>query len=363
MIPNCLTSHRGSGDHTGCILSHLAPLRKDLCVRHDATDLFGRVAVRLVLILTLSLEGHAELAKYEYSADAMGGAFSIVLFSDNRESADAAAAAAFSELRRLDHMLSNYLPDSQWSEINQHAADGAVKVSQELFDLLATCQEFSRQSEGAFDITVGPLIKAWGFFDGSGKFVDRPVVEEARELVGYGLILLDATNCTVRFARSGVELDPGGIGKGYAVDRMIGSLKRQGTVRALVSAAGSSIFAMGTPPDQSGWPVILRDPTDPKGNLGKILLKDESLSTSGCSRKFFRANGQVYCHIMDPRTGYPPRGVLQVSLVAPKALQSEAWTKAVFVNGRRWSTQHIPSGCRVLFCEEQSGDVTCSWLP
>ncbi len=312
--------------------------------------------------LVLAADGRAELAKYEYSADGMGGVFSIVLYSDNRTSAEIASTEAFSELRRLDHMLSNYLSDSEWTQVNRHAADRAVRVSQELFDLLAACQEFSHQSEGAFDITVGPLVKAWGFFDGNGELANSAHVEEARARVGFGLVQLDETNCTVQFARPGVELDPGGIGKGYAVDRMITTLRRSGIERALVSAAGSSIYAMGSPPGEDGWPVVLSDPKAPRQSIGRLLLKDESLSTSGCSQRSFRSNGQVNCHILDLRTGHSPQGVLQVSVVAPKTLQSEAWTKVVFVNGRSWSAQHIPSNYRALFCEEQSGDVTCDWL-
>ena len=324
---------------------------------------FGPIIVVLVSFLALASIAHAEPRRYEYSADAMGGVFSIALFSESRAIADASASAAFAELRRLDHMLSNYLPDSEWSELNRSASYRAVNVSAEFLDLLTVCLEFSRQSEGAFDITVGPLLKAWGFYDGAAKAMNQVEVQKARAHAGYAKVVLDSMNHTVRFAQPGMELDPGGVGKGYAVDCMIGILKRNGIERALVSAAGSSIFAMGTPPGSAGWQVKLRDPRHADADLDEILLKDASLSTSGCSQKFLRADGQVYCHIVDPRTGFPVRAVLQVSVIAPRAIESEIWTKAVFVNGRRWSAQHIPAGYRVYFCGGENEDLYCDWLP
>ncbi len=315
------------------------------------------------ICLFLTPPVRSEQKRYDYSADAMGGVFSIALYAESRAQADAASTAAFSELRRLDRMLSNFRPDSEWSEVNRRAAEQVVKISRELFDLLSACLEYSRRSEGAFDITVGPLVRAWGFHDGSGKVADDAAVKNARASVGYAHILLDSTNCTVRFARAGVEIDPGGIGKGYAVDRMIAVLKRNGIESALVSAAGSSIFALGTPPGQRGWSVGVRNPNLASSSAGDPLLKDESLSTSGISRNSLRSHGRVYGHILDPRTGYPVQGVLLVAVRAPRALDSEAWTKAFFVNGRGWTALHIPSAFRVYFCSVETGLPACEWLP
>ncbi len=319
--------------------------------------------VSLFLCLLFPASSGAQLHHYEYSADAMGGAFSVALYSASRDVADRAADAAFAELHRLDRMLSNYRPESEWSEVNRDAADRAVQVSQELFDLLSACLEYGRLSDGAFDVTVGPLVKAWGFRDGSRRLADDPAVYDALTRVGYAKIRLDPALRTVRFARAGVEMDPGGIGKGYAVDCMIAVLKRNGIERALVSAAGSSIYALGSPPDRNGWAVNIRVPGGTGSRAETLVLKDQSISTSGTSEKSFKAGGRVYGHIFDPRTGYPVQGVLQVSVVAPRAIDSEAWTKASFVNGRIWSAGHLPAGVRVLFCEGDLGHPRCSWLP
>ena len=123
-------------------------------------------------------------------------------------------------------LLSNYKPDSAWSQVNQFAAERPVEVPQELFDLLAACVEYSRKSEGAFDITVGPLMKVWGFYKGTGHLPAHGEVKKALACVGYKNLILDAKTRTVRFAKKGVEIDPGGIGKGYAVDRMVEILRR-----------------------------------------------------------------------------------------------------------------------------------------
>jgi thiamine biosynthesis lipoprotein len=159
-----------------------------------------------------------------------------------------------------------------------------------------------------------------------------------------------------------MEMDPGGIGKGYAVDRMIGVLKQHGIERALISASESSIYALGTPPGREGWRVRISAPDKPDRDADQLLLKDESLSTSGSSKKFFRAHGRVYGHILDPRTGYPVRGVLLVAVRAPRALDSEAWTKAFFVNGRNWSSRHVPPGFKVFLCEEGAERPSCGWI-
>jgi FAD:protein FMN transferase len=323
----------------------------------------GPAGAGLFFFLLLTSTSGAELHRYEYSADAMGGNFSVTLYSADRSDADAAAEAAFGELRRLDSVLSNYRSESEWSAANRYAAERPVKVSQELFDLLSECLEYSRRSEGAFDITVGPLMRAWGFVAGRGKLLDEDEVKQALAHVGYSHLLLDPKSRTVRFARAQMEIDSGGIGKGYAVDRMIGVLKQHGVDRALLSAAGSTIYALGVPPGREGWPVNIGLSGKPDLAAGRLMLKDESLSTSGISEKFLRIGGHIYGHILDPRTGYPARGVLLAAVKAPRAIDSEAWTKAFFVNGGDWAARHMPAGFRVLLCEEESGCPRCTWMP
>jgi len=292
----------------------------------------------------------------------MGATYSIVLYGYDRVKMEAAVDAAFDEVRRLDEMLSNYRADSEWSGVNRHAAEKPVKLSPELFQLLSDCVAYSRDSEGAFDISVGPLMKVWGFYKGSGHLPHRAEVEAALPKVGYRHIRLDAAAGTVSFDRSGVELDPGGIGKGYAVDRMVDVLRQQGFQIALVAGSDSSIYGMGAPPTEpKGWRVDIKDPRNPRKTAAEAFLKDMSMSTSGSYEKFFRADGRIYAHIMDPRTGYPAQGSLSVSVVAPRTIDSEVWAKPYFVNGRQWAEKHKPKEFRVFFCEDRM-ESPCAWL-
>jgi FAD:protein FMN transferase len=335
-------------------------------------DTLNTLVARLTcVVLSVTLTGHAwyetdqpaGLARLELTEEAMGSSFSLVLFGPDPPALQSAAAAAFAEAHRLDRLLSNYLAESEWSGMNREAASRPVRVTPELFALLSDCLEYSRVSEGAFDITVGPLIRVWGFYNGEGGLPHAKEVEDALNRVGYKYVRLDPGPRTVRFARRGMDLDPGGIGKGYAVDRMVEVLKQAGTRIALVSASGSSIYGLGAPPDEpQGWPITIRSPRDPSAAAAHVVLKNMSLSTSGSYEKFFWAEGRTYSHIVDPRTGYPAQGTSAVSVLAPRTIDSEAWTKPFFVNGRAWASAHKPAAFRVFFCDDRP-QATCSWLP
>ena len=321
----------------------------------------NKAALAIWLGLAATLSGQ-NLLRLEKSGDAMGSVFSVALYGTDRAAMEASADAALSEARRLDALLSNYKPDSEWSRVNHEAGARPLKISTELFDLLAACLEYSRQSAGAFDITVGPLMRVWGFFRGSGHLPPPAEVSAALDGVGYRHVHLDAAAHMVWFDRRGVEMDPGGIGKGYAVDRMVEILKARGVRIALVAGSGSSIYGLGAPPDEPrGWAADIRDRKDPNKSAAQVFLKDMSLSTSGSYEKFFRAEGRTYAHIMDPRTGYPAQGTASVSVVAPRTIDSEAWAKPFFVNGRQWTAGHKPAGLEVFFCED-TADQACAWV-
>jgi thiamine biosynthesis lipoprotein len=324
-----------------------------------------QIVVVLFLAASFSAAAGSGALRLESSAEAMGSTYSLVLYGEDRARLEAAAEEAFEEVRRLDRMLSNYRPESEWSEVNRFAADRPVRLSAELFQLLSACVEYSRQSEGAFDISVGPLMKVWGFYKGSGHLPHRAEIRGALSKTGYRNILLDASNRTVRLARQGVELDPGGIGKGYAVDRMVRVLRGDGVAAALVSASGSSIYALGAPPEEAGWKIRIRDPKDETKTVEEVTLKNESMSTSGNYEKFFWAEGKINSHIMDPRTGLPARGMLSASVITPLTLDSEAWTKPFFINGRDWAAKHKLTGFRVFLCAdtgEAGTGQSCAWL-
>lgn len=300
--------------------------------------------------------------RIQRSEDAMGSWFAVDLHGPDRGALEAAADAVFDEVHRIDRLLSNYRPASELSRLNRDAPAGPVRVSDELFDLLRACLDYSRQTGGAFDVTVGALMKAWGFYRGEGRRPRPADVARALDRVGHQHVWLDEDGRTARFLRPGLELDPGGIGKGYAVDRMVAVLRAHGVGAALVSAAGSSIYGLGAPPGEpAGWRVSIGVPGELATLAAVVHLRDLSLSTSGSYEQFFMAGGTRYPHVIDPRTGYPAQGVASVSVMAARAMDGEVWTKPYFVNGRDWTVANRRPDQRVLFCDAGSG-AACSWI-
>ena len=292
----------------------------------------------------------------------MGTTFSIILYGKSQTRMAMAANAAFRELHRLEGMLSNYRPDSEWSQVNLKAGHRAVKVSGELFQVLLKCEKYSAESEGTFDITVGPLMKIWGFYKGTGRLPAPDEIQTVLTRVGCRHVHLNRSSQTVRFDDSSVELDPGGIGKGYAIDCMVEALKKKGLARALVVGSGSSIYGLGSPPGEPrGWRLTIGDPREPRKTVTEAFLKNMCLSTSGSYEKSFFAEGRIYSHIIDPRTGYPAHGTSLVSVLGRRAVDTEAWTKPYFIHGREWAARHKPAEFRVFICDEDK-DLAGEWL-
>lgn len=321
----------------------------------------GAAAILAAIALyPAALASESGPVRFESSAAIMGSEFRIACYARTRKVAAGAVTAAFAEVRRIDAFLSHYRPDSELSRINAEAAEGPVKVSDEMADLLGRCQDYSAASEGAFDITVGALVRAWGFYEGDGGVPMPWTLWRARRNSGYQHLRLDAAKRTVRFLRSGLLLDPGGIGKGYAVDRAVAALREYGIERALVSSGTSSIFALGEPPEGGGgWSLDVRGP-DASGDAAvTVTLKNEGLSTSGSYEDFFEDGGKRYGHILDPRTGRPASGLSAVSVIAPRTIETEAWSTALFVNGEAWARAHPVPDSRVFLCRD---DGSCGWL-
>jgi FAD:protein FMN transferase len=303
-----------------------------------------------------------ELLRLEQHVDAMGTTFSIIVYGTDGANMEASVDAAFAEVQRLDQLLSNYIATSEWSELNRLAGHCSVRLSPALFQLLSDCVQYSRRSEGAFDITVGRLMKVWGFYQGTGRIPLPAEINAALSSVGSHLIHLDPAELTVRFGRTGVELDPGGVGKGYAIDRIVEILKQRGIERALVAGSASTIYGLGMPPNEPrGWCVSVGSPRNPRIAATDVFLKNAAVSTTANYGKFFRAEGRTYSHILDPRTGYAAQGTSLVSVLAPRAIDSEAWTKPYFIHGRAWTERHKAAEFSVFFCDDAK-DPACGWL-
>lgn len=295
----------------------------------------------LAFLSALPLPAQAQSVRYEASHDAMGTVFTVVAYGRDAKYLGEVANEIFEEIDRLDAQMSNYQPESEISALNRDAARRAVRVEPALFALLEDSLRYSRETDGAFDITVGPLMQAWGFFRGQGRYPSRADLAVAIERIGYRHVRLEAQRREVRFDREGVELDLGGIAKGYAVDRAVEILRENGVTAALVSSGTSSLYALGAPPGERGWRVNVRDPFE-AGKVGDVVwLKNYSLSASGSYEKFFTLKGRTYAHIMDPRTGRPVENMLASAVLAPRTTQSDALSTAFFVLGPQASRRYL----------------------
>jgi len=281
---------------------------------------------------------------------AMATRFEIVLHGENEVGLRAAAEEALDEIERLEAQLNLYQPTSEISHINARAAFEPVRVEPLLFRLLQHAQRLSRETEGAFDITVAPLMRCWGFMRGTGRLPDQAEVTKAREKVGMQWVSLDEDHFTVSFAREGVMLDLGSIGKGYALERAAERLREAGVTRGILHGGTSTVYALGPPPDSTAWKVAVprpdfgeqtialgatrvNEPSRLDRFLAVVPLNDEALSVSAVWGKSFAAGDRVYGHVIDPRKGEPVDGAVLAAVALPSATESDALSTALLILG------------------------------
>jgi thiamine biosynthesis lipoprotein len=240
---------------------------------------------------------------------------------------------ALAEIARLDNQLSVYRPSSDVSWINARASQTAVKIEPRLFALLERCQALADATEGAFDITVGPLMRAWGFVNGAGSVPSHSTRRDAESCVGWRHLHLDPMASTVRFGRPDMRIDLGAVGKGYAVDAAIEILRGHGITSALLHGGTSSIHALGAPPDETAWRIAWQSPA---GVPRTFDLRDSALSVSAAHGKTFESQGRVYGHVMDPRSGAPSTAARAVAVWGSASLECDALSTALLVLGVDW---------------------------
>jgi thiamine biosynthesis lipoprotein len=289
----------------------------------------------LVLLATLSLPVRAASSpvRYEDSHDAMGTVFTVVAYGQSGEYLSEVVREVFEEIDRLDAQMSNYRPDSELSDINREAAEHAVIVEPKLFALLQDSVRLSEETNGAFDITVGPLLKAWGFFRGQGRLASSAELASVMKRVGYRHVRLDAARREIRFDAPGIELDLGAIAKGYALDRAEEILRSNGVNQALISCGTSSFDALDSPPGEKGWKISIRDPYDKQKAADAVWLRNFSLSVSGNYERFFTLRGKTYSHIFNPKTGRPVEGMLSTAVLAPQGETTDGLSTSFYVLG------------------------------
>jgi thiamine biosynthesis lipoprotein len=263
----------------------------------------------------------------------------ITAYGEERVAVEEAVDAAFTEIGRVQDVADRYVRESEISRVNAAAAAGPVAVSDELWEMITAGMEVYGESGGLFDITLGPLIDVWDVVGRSERGDPPPSQEEidrAMELVGADKLVLDAAARSVFFPREGMILDLGGLAKGYALDRAAEAL-RTGDIEAAVISMISTSMTIGNKPDKAGgpdWKIAVLNPRG-EGYLAVLTLPgDTYISTSGDYQRFFEYGGVRYHHILDPRTGYPARGVMAVTLLGGRdGAWSDAMATAAFVIG------------------------------
>jgi len=322
----------------------------------------------------------------------MATRFEVVLHGKDPVSLRAAGEEALDEIERLEARLSLFRPSSEIAHLNARAAKGPVRVTPGLFALLQHAQKLNHETGGAFDITIAPLVRCWGFMGGSGHLPQPGELAEARACVGMSLIHLDAGDRTVRFAREGVMLDLGAIGKGYAIEQAAEVLREAGVTSALLHGGTSSVQALGHPPDAEFWKIAVEysqsttgfqpvsspnqaslppeaappavairgrpeqgdGPDASPALLATVSLRDEAMSVSAVWGKSFQAEGRTFGHILDPRTGQPATGTALAAVVLPSATETDALSTALLTLGApgHEAIANLRPGMRTLLVTE-----------
>lgn len=273
-----------------------------------------------------------------------------------------AALAALDLVDALEAQLTVYRETSEVARLNREAARSWVQVEGGLFDLLQLAKRLHAETAGAFDVTAGPLIKCWGFFKRAGRMPEPQALAEARRCVGSEWVLLDPEARAVHFARGGVEINLGAIGKGYALDRACQMLEERGVREFLLHGGRSSVLARvgreEAQANQEGWRIGVRHPLFPHRRLAEIRLGNQALGTSGSGVQFFRHEGKRYGHILDPRTGWPADGVYSATVVAPTAAEADALATAFYILGPQEAAAYCRShpGVGMLLVARGAGD-------
>jgi thiamine biosynthesis lipoprotein len=294
-----------------------------------------------------------EFSLLHYSRQAMATTFEVMLPFGTANAAEA-ADDALDQIDQLESQLTVYREDSEVSRLNKLAVAQPVAVEPRLFGLLRLASRLTVDTGGAFDVTTGALIKAWGFYRRSDRVPSEEERELVRERIGMRHVALDHDQQTVRFHRAGLEINLGSIGKGYALDRVGERLRTEwGLAHALLHGGHSSIVALGSEPGTTrGWSVAIRHPRDADCQLAIVNLRDLALGTSAATFQYLDYNGRRLGHILDPRTGWPAETVASASVIAPTAAEADALATAFFVLGvegaRAYCAAHAEIGAVLL---------------
>jgi thiamine biosynthesis lipoprotein len=327
-------------------------------------------AVLLALLLLVALatargaaESGAARRSVVFPTRTMGTYANIIIVTDDSTAVRPAALEAEAELWRIDSLMSNWTTTSEVARINREAGHQTVVVEPEVATVVDTSLEVWRESDHAFDITVEPLVRAWGFLGGPRRVPSEAEAAAAFRKVGAQRVHYERATRRLRFDSDSVRIDLGGIAKGYAVEAARRALEAAGIHDALIDLTGN-MAAMGTPAGLDHWRIGIRDPRDRMPYFAQVkLFPGEGISTSGKYEQFVAKDGKTYGHIMDPRTGLPADGLISVTLISKSAYTCDTWDTPLFVLGpeRARAKAHERSDFGAILVEPGAG-VDTVWV-
>lgn len=313
-------------------------------------------AVLLLIALGLLRRPHGG-ARVDLSRQwpVMGTFLQVRALAPDSARADAALAAAQSAVFRVDSLMSTYRGESEISALNAAAGTGAwQKLASETLAVLLAARRAAEASGGAFDVTVGPLMEAWGFRTRRTGRPTEALLDSARARVDYRALEIDSAGSRARLVREGMAVDLGAIAKGYALDVAAAAMRAAGADAGMIDLGGN-VYVFGAPQQRDEWKIGILDPRQTQLTLGVIALREGSVSTSGDYEQFFQYEGVRYSHIMDARTGIPARGIAQVTVSAATGLQADALSTILFVLG--------PDAGRRILAGPSGHGATALWVP
>ncbi|HEX4166062.1 MAG TPA: FAD:protein FMN transferase [Bryobacteraceae bacterium] len=321
----------------------------------------SKLGLCLSLLLLIAEQAAAQhLQAFEAVEPHMGTLFRIKVYAASQGQATQAFQAAFARVAELDNILSDYKPDSELDQLSQRAVQQPVQVSEDLFRVLHASQKLAEESDGAFDVTIGPLSHLWRSARKNGEVPSPASVGEARGKCGYRKLHLDSVGRSVELDQAGMQLDVGAIAKGDAADQALAVLSRQGIKSALVAASGDLAFS-DAPPGAKGWTIGLDSLDNAESPFTRVLvLANGAVSTSGSSEQHLDSAAVRYSHIIDPATGVGLTREITVSVVARRGIDADGFSTAVSVLGVKRGLAFIEEhpGASAMILTEQNGKRT-----
>lgn len=270
---------------------------------------------------------------YKTSLSLMGSRFEIIVVHNNKDLAHKSIHAAIKKIQEIENNISSWIPSSLTSKINQAAGKSPIKVDKEYLNFIGRCKMISKLTDGVFDISFASVDKHWSFKTSMAKLPDPDALKRSVRLINYKKILINKKDSTIFLEEKGMKIGFGAIGKGYAANHAKKLLFNMGIKSGIVNAGGD-LFAWGTQDTGKPWKIKITHPNHTEKAISWLSLSDTAIVTSGNYEKYVIIDGKRYCHIINPKTGYPVSGIKSVTIITPDAELADALATSVFILGK-----------------------------